>query len=479
MVALNAIARACAYPDVSSLVVDNVDYMVNSVALRLNTLDVSPASTRVLRMMVRLAGPRVVPFLDDVVVSILSTLESYHGYARFVDGLFAALTEIVEQGVRSDVLYLEGAGASKAPDHRKKAVTLADVADEAEAWRKLLAKDAAEPLDDDGHGGSHPKTAWGPPKDDRQGGGPGTAGEGDYDGVDPDEKVERPASPTYQILLRIADLTQHYLTSPTPALRRSLLVLLATVSPALAADEDRFLPLIHRVWPVVVPRVYDAEPYVAEAACDAIAALCVAAGDFMRSRVHAEWEDRLGKWCRDAKRCAEGGGGGSALGRKKNNDPWRRAGRDGDGDVIYDAAEGGKRSIRIPGREPASQPSSAMVPRTTTPAAGSALGRFSAAARLWAAAQRLLVAIVAHVSVDEGVFAEILDLLRDVARGDQGVREVLEVVDAAAVRVALGEGVGEGGVEGKGGRRVGIVEEVDEVEGGGAGGRIVEVVDDE
>ena len=61
-------------------------------------------------------------------------------------------------------------------------------------------------------------------------------------------------------------LTQHYLTSPTPTLRKSLLDLVGTVSPALAGDENAFLPLVNTLWPVVVSRLYDGEGYVVVAA---------------------------------------------------------------------------------------------------------------------------------------------------------------------------------------------------------------------
>src|SRR5690606_22271970 len=94
-------------------------YMVNSVALRLNTLDISPASTQVLTMMIRLTGPRLVPFLDDVVESIFAALENYHGYPLFVESLFSVLKELVNQAVKSDTLLLEDQKHS-VPVHKKK-----------------------------------------------------------------------------------------------------------------------------------------------------------------------------------------------------------------------------------------------------------------------------------------------------------------------------------------------------------------------
>ncbi len=125
-------------------------------------------------------------------------------------------------------------------------------------------------------------------------------------------------------MARITSLTQHYLTSPAPTLRKSLLYLLSTVAPVLGPDEDAFLPLVNSVWPVVVSRLHDGEPYVVIAACEALAALCAAAGDFLASRVKAEWWNGLGKWCArikaDAAKAGGSGSGSTSSGGRWNTD---------------------------------------------------------------------------------------------------------------------------------------------------------------
>ncbi|EMT70140.1 TEL2-interacting protein 1 [Fusarium odoratissimum] len=106
IVTLNSIAASCGYANVSELIIQNVDYMVNSVSLRLNSLDISPASINVLTMMVRLAGPRLVPYLDDVIDSIFGALDNFHGYPVFVevdeemfDDILDLLSEVLERNV--------------------------------------------------------------------------------------------------------------------------------------------------------------------------------------------------------------------------------------------------------------------------------------------------------------------------------------------------------------------------------------------
>ncbi len=50
-------------------------------------------------MMINLAGPSLLPFLDDLIESIFVVLESFHGYKKLVELLFTALKAVVDQGV--------------------------------------------------------------------------------------------------------------------------------------------------------------------------------------------------------------------------------------------------------------------------------------------------------------------------------------------------------------------------------------------
>jgi TELO2-interacting protein 1 len=418
VITLNSLAFSCGYGNVSELIIGNVDYMLNSVSMRLNTFDISPASTKVLRMMVRLTGPKLVPFLDDVIASIFTALDNYHGYPLFVESLFAVLKEVVDQGVKSDRLLLE-AGPSTKVEHRKrrpKETTLADVLELLDRRSQRIAKQALD-LEAGRSEGGHPMQPWKSEKGNE------LDGEGDAPDAQGAKEVDEkkpPKTPTYTLLEKVANLTQHYLTSPTPTLRKSLLDLLGTVSPALAADEDSYLPLVNAVWPVVIGRLYDSEPYVVIAACDALCVLCSAAGDFLSSRIKTEWWDRLGKWCRKAKLEA-----GKASTRTSGRQGLRPAGA-GTGIVLPirsgNVLEGKK---------------STEVGMSTATSGG--LGRFASTAQLWEAAVRLLVAVISYVRVEDEVYDQILDILADTLAQNQEAREALEVVNADAVWLAMYE----------------------------------------
>ena len=422
MITLNGLAMHCGYGTVSELIISNADYMVNSVSLLLNSLSISPAATKVLMMMIRLSGPRIVPYLDDVVAAIFAALDSYHGYPAFVDALFGALKEVVEQGVKSDALLIEGGGVSKV-DHLKRPppkLTMDDVAKELkEKQEKKRKKEEEDRKMDAEIASGHPKVPWATLEKDPRiteltdeteaPEEPTTEPEPeDEASQEPPEEEKPKPTPTYTLLNNIANLAQHYLTSPTPTLRKKLLDLVGTVSPALAADPDAFLPLVNDVWPVAAARLYDLEPFVAVAACGALAALCRCAGDFMSSRFKEEW-GRLRGLCRRVKGEAERSKG------TRSGVPTMK------GSEIVIPVRGGK----------------TIAPRSEASSGG--LGRFAQAVKVWDALVELLVAMVSHVRIGDEMFDEVVDVLEELIPVRTDVREALEIVNADAVWLKLYE----------------------------------------
>ncbi|PSR90375.1 armadillo-type protein [Coniella lustricola] len=422
LITLNSLAVSCGYGSVSELVIDNVDYMVNSVSLRLNQFDISPASCKVLTMMIRLTGPQLLPYLDDVVAGIFAALDNYHGYPAFVENLFAVLSEVVDQGVKSGKMLLDN-GQIKAVHHEKRSLESSGLEDASKFLQKHAKKkrelEEEESVEEVAYG--HPQTAWKSAKEELD-----SIQARDEDG-DQDEEAQNgeevaiPKTPTYTLLAKITTLTQHYLTSPTPRLRKQLLDLLSKAAPALAQDENAFLPLVNDLWPVMITRLYDAEPYVVIAACETLSALCEGAGDFLSTRLKTEWWDSMRKWCfkakSDMKRIKSQGAAAKFKGTTSENS----------GGIlipIHNGAHNDDLQLEIS--------SSRSVPTST------GLGRFASAAQTWEAVVSMLVAIVSFVKIDDEIFEEILDLLvDDVLPRNRKARETLENVNADAVWLAL------------------------------------------
>ncbi|KMU78194.1 hypothetical protein CISG_07034 [Coccidioides immitis RMSCC 3703] len=107
MTCLNIMADACEYSDTSTMLVDNVDYLINSVGMKFNTFDISHQAPQVLLMMIRLCGARLIPYLDDLIGSIFSILDAFLGYPKLVELLFEVLNTIVDEVPNRDLSYYE------------------------------------------------------------------------------------------------------------------------------------------------------------------------------------------------------------------------------------------------------------------------------------------------------------------------------------------------------------------------------------
>ena len=282
IISLNIIAKSCGYAHVGDLIVSNVDYLVNAVALKLNTFDISPQAPLVLLMMVKLTGPSLLPYLDDLVDSIFAALDNYHGYPLLVELLFKVLKGIAEEGAKAPQLAIT---MGESNPHEKpffEPISIHSLAEKLKVSK--IQRQRREKEEND----RNEAMATFLDKDEEHSSNQSQR-EGDEEGSHELAESPPPLPKTYGLLLNISRLTQHYLTAASPTLRNSLLGLLRTSLPALGKHEESFLPLINTIWPVLVSRLDDPEPYVVVGALDVIGLLCIHAGDFMRGRIESLW----------------------------------------------------------------------------------------------------------------------------------------------------------------------------------------------
>lgn len=271
--ALSLVSNACGYCSPGELIIENVDYLVNAVALKLNTFDISPQAPQVLVMMLRLCGARLIPYLDDLVESIFMILEYYHGYPKLVESMFSVLSTIVEEGNKASATAIMD---DPEPIHRIqycKPISIAELASQLREARmeKLPLDPLPSPSDLETEIEEDPETEPPPPEDK------------------PSDQPP-PLSKSLQTITSITTLTQHHLSTSSPSLRLLLLRFLPSAFAPLSRHRDTLLPLVNSLWPVLITRLYDPEPYVCIAACQALISLCRTAGDFMASRFDNEWE---------------------------------------------------------------------------------------------------------------------------------------------------------------------------------------------
>ena len=379
---LNIIAQACGYPNASRLIIENVDYLVNAIALKLNTFDISPQAPQVLLMMIKLAGPPLLPYLDDLVESIFAALDNFHGYPRLVELLFSVLREIVQEGSKSDVLKITSGSAN---DHQKapyRPRTLKEVA-------ALLADSTRRAASDHVPDGSLEHASFLARPWQRASSASDEMSRSDPEEDEADdtnkgnltttmEDKPTPTPKTYTMLQSIARLSQHYLTHESPRLRRELLLLTSTACTALQNNVDEFLPLINDLWPVVIRRLHDPEPFVVVAAANAVGQMCRSAGDFLASRIETEWADL------------------KAL--------YRR---------VYQPLQAEKKRRKE--------------------ARGVGRGIYSPAYQIWEALVALLLTVLEYVRIDDLMLDDLIDMFADLLQSRKDLRDALSSLNPDAV----------------------------------------------
>lgn len=305
VVALNNIALNCEYASAKELLLDNVDYMVNSVSLKLNIFDLSPQAPVVLNMMLKLVGPKLVPHLDDLIVNIFSILDGFHEYEKLCEELFMVLGAVVEESSKGDgeVKRLQFGEEENTQERRgKRRRMLQDdeliqlLKDTQDTNRLHL-----EPLDLEPSGGEDalpdkkefPEKPWGDVKGKEKE--QPSLNFGDVDMEDdpppppPPEHEPPRTSKSYEIVQRITRLSQHYLTHGSFSLRARVLHLISTASHTLGSNESEYLPVVNDIWPVVYARLFDEEAGVVLQACQAISGIAETSGDFLSTRIRDGW----------------------------------------------------------------------------------------------------------------------------------------------------------------------------------------------
>ncbi|KAI5302378.1 hypothetical protein KEM56_000739, partial [Ascosphaera pollenicola] len=264
---LSVIVSSCGYQSASELLISNVDYLVNAVSFKLNAFDVSPQAPRVLLLMIQLCGPNLIPFLDDIVVSIFAILDAYHGYPKLAEVMFSVLGAIVSKGSEaSDQLVLTDStdtpdAAELRPSYQGR--SLGDLVQSIERRRKRL--DDVTKIDhvEEDQGADGPQQPLGPLSSDMLNGKKENDEEENFEYheeedtemLPPPQEEKKELTASHQLLLNIVKCIPQHMTSPSPLLRKSLLEIMKDSIAFLSKHEDTFLPLINDLWPTVSARM--------------------------------------------------------------------------------------------------------------------------------------------------------------------------------------------------------------------------------
>lgn len=260
---LTTVATQCGYADARAMILSNYDYVVDALAVNLNAQPVEAAAA--LAAAVRVAGPQMLPYLDDVVAALLTVLDMYHGYVAIVEAVFGGLAAVVS--------VVEVVGA-KVEEEKKRVGTFVELLN-------VLEKPKVETVYDEMETEGNPGIPFSQEEQEGE--------------LQPQEEEPQEESwdcpvprPTWTLFKHISEYCDRFLPHSRVEIRLLALRTLRAALPVLAtAPQSAFLPVASTLWPALARALQDEVPAVQRAAAEAVGVLIEKAGEFMGSRLGA------------------------------------------------------------------------------------------------------------------------------------------------------------------------------------------------
>ncbi|KAI9024093.1 hypothetical protein DFJ74DRAFT_64881 [Hyaloraphidium curvatum] len=281
---LRSLAARLGYPSPAELVVSLMDSVIDMFCSRLRRLFLLPRVPKALQSAIMLAGPSIAPLIEDTLDEVMDALDVWKRNEDVVTSLL---------GVLGDVC---GALASAGPDEDRA---------EAKGDPEVFSADLPGlPREFPGGATMDMKAFWlkwgpGPNAADREAPSASLNDEvldetGRCSGAGDDGAEQANGRPgKAKLLASVLEKCSHFASHGSPAVRRGLLVLFRTGFVALQKDNGELLPLLHRLWPVLVSRLSDSDRFVALEAVSAIATAVEVGKDFMTKRAREDLLPRM------------------------------------------------------------------------------------------------------------------------------------------------------------------------------------------
>ena len=312
--ALHRISFHASYSSSAEMIIQNVDYILNSVSSNLRAATgiyagaLDPLAPSVLVCVVDLAGDGVLPFLGDAVEEIFDALDRWHAYDLLVSELLRVLDKLVSVAKQMPLQQHEltsgpvQAALQPQPDRERDLQEFEEWfrdRHEASVTPRMRMEDTTH---EDGLPDTNPQQPYGDlpvetaGNDRAQDGQEEDEGE---DGLPVDEDDGPPITRSQGLVLSILRKCLYFLTHSSPFLRARVLSLLTSSIPILQTRSSDLLPEIHRFWPYILARLTDgfegSPVYVLLECMKLISTLMEYKGDFMNLRIIRDVWPRLRK----------------------------------------------------------------------------------------------------------------------------------------------------------------------------------------
>lgn len=313
--AILSIANMIYAGSVRELLLDSIDYLVDSVSIRLNNC-MTERVTTVLMVICQIGGYGIIRKFQDVLETIFRLLDYYHGYESLCQEFFQLFEIIVSQMQK---MYLEDAysrprlsdshivrgtfhpwGITSLSqlfvilDKPKDTELAPEVSDEeydreTTSFRDYFDQKLREVDSDDEESDDEDKDDDGY-SDINESVGDVADGNTGSEADSPDRWVSPFPKDSYKTLIQIVSYGDRLLTHPSRPLKVQILLLMKKIIPLLSTQYNSMLPQIAKCWDTIAECTFGTDYAIIKVACDCLREIIRCSGDFVSKRFMDLWD---------------------------------------------------------------------------------------------------------------------------------------------------------------------------------------------
>ncbi|AGO13790.1 AaceriAGL078Wp [[Ashbya] aceris (nom. inval.)] len=274
---------------VRSLLLDNTDYLIDCVSMRLENCVTDRVAT-ILGVLCKIVGFEIVERFQDIINQIFRMLDYYHGYQDLTLEFFLLFEVIVEEIRRkylshnTDLLLPSASRASRSNFHPWGNTNLDQMLLLLAPRQESAAEALKPPAEGDLSASQFFRDRLEADSDDEA-----DAAE-DAQTEAPEDTWESPIPrEPYRILLQFINYCDRLLTHPSKPVRIQILRLMQKIVPMLATQYSAMLPKIARMWDLLVQLAVGSDPALLKETFTVLALVVAHSGDFLNKRFIDFW----------------------------------------------------------------------------------------------------------------------------------------------------------------------------------------------
>lgn len=286
---------------VQKMILENIDYLVESISVKLNSGMTERVST-ILMVICRVAGYKVIESFQDVIETMFKLLDYYHGYSELCYQFFQLFEVII---LEMKKLYLSETdmfarlseqhivNSSFAPWGLANIDQVLSVLDKNVTDLDDKIEDGPDdPKDFQEYFDSNLREIDSDDEDNDEEG--ADSGEEETAFSAKKEETELWESPiprsSYRVLLKILNYCDRLLTHPSKPLRVQILKIINLLIPMLSTQHNSLLPQVAQIWDTVVECCMSSDFSIVKPACECLETIIIYSKDFISKRFLSLWD---------------------------------------------------------------------------------------------------------------------------------------------------------------------------------------------